>query len=191
MAASALLLLSARTCGHPPLVLVYGAAALNAAFVSISMPTALGDDPSPRPARAAAAGRGAEPGHVERRGRDRAGPGRHRRQRGSASRGPTASTSCQLRRGACAPRSRSARSGRSPPTSTRTTSGSRPCCNGLRYLRGKRVLQSTFTVDIVAMVFGMPRVLFPVLSDKQFHRGTRGGRLAVRARPRSGPSSAR
>ena len=34
------------------------------------------------------------------------------------------------------------------------------------------MLQSTFTVDIVAMVFGMPRVLFPVLADEQFHRGT-------------------
>lgn len=43
--------------------------------------------------------------------------------------------------------------------------------NGMRYLKGKRVLQSTFTVDVVAMVFGMPRVLFPVLADKQFHRG--------------------
>jgi MFS family permease len=43
--------------------------------------------------------------------------------------------------------------------------------NGLRYLKGKRVLQSTFTVDIVAMVFGMPRVLFPVLAATQFHRG--------------------
>jgi len=43
--------------------------------------------------------------------------------------------------------------------------------NGLRFLRGKPVLQSTFTVDIVAMVFGMPRVLFPVLALVQFHRG--------------------
>jgi MFS family permease len=42
---------------------------------------------------------------------------------------------------------------------------------GLRFLRGKPVLQSTFTVDIVAMVFGMPRVLFPVLAVQQFHRG--------------------
>ena len=32
---------------------------------------------------------------------------------------------------------------------------------GLHYLKGKRVLQSTFTIDIVAMVFGMPRVVFP------------------------------
>jgi MFS family permease len=43
--------------------------------------------------------------------------------------------------------------------------------NGMRFLSGKRVLQSTFTVDVVAMVFGMPRVLFPVLADEQFHRG--------------------
>src|SRR4051812_38743247 len=42
---------------------------------------------------------------------------------------------------------------------------------GLRFLKGRPVLQSTFTVDIVAMVFGMPRVLFPVLAVQQFHRG--------------------
>jgi hypothetical protein len=43
---------------------------------------------------------------------------------------------------------------------------------GLRYLRGRRVLQSTFTVDVVAMVFGMPRSLFPILAMTQFHRGS-------------------
>jgi MFS family permease len=32
---------------------------------------------------------------------------------------------------------------------------------GLRYLRGKRALQGTFVVDINAMVFGMPRAVFP------------------------------
>jgi len=42
---------------------------------------------------------------------------------------------------------------------------------GLQYLKGKRVLQSTFTIDIVAMVFGMPRVVFPALAVTQFHRG--------------------
>jgi MFS family permease len=40
-----------------------------------------------------------------------------------------------------------------------------------RYLKGRRVLQSTFTVDIVAMVFGMPRALFPALALHQFGRG--------------------
>jgi MFS family permease len=42
---------------------------------------------------------------------------------------------------------------------------------GLAYLKGRRVLQSTFYVDIIAMVFGMPRALFVVLAVTQFHRG--------------------
>jgi MFS family permease len=43
--------------------------------------------------------------------------------------------------------------------------------SGFRYLKGKRILQSTYTVDIVAMVFGMPRALFPILAREQFGRG--------------------
>jgi MFS family permease len=43
-----------------------------------------------------------------------------------------------------------------------------------RYLRGRRVLQSTFTVDLVAMVFGMPRALFPVLARETFRVGPAG-----------------
>jgi MFS family permease len=39
---------------------------------------------------------------------------------------------------------------------------------GLRFLRGQRVLQSTFYVDLIAMIFGMPRALFPVLAVTQF-----------------------
>jgi MFS family permease len=42
---------------------------------------------------------------------------------------------------------------------------------GFAYLRGRRILQSTFAIDLVAMIFGMPRVLFPVLALHQFHRG--------------------
>ncbi|MBI4261192.1 MAG: MFS transporter [Actinobacteria bacterium] len=42
---------------------------------------------------------------------------------------------------------------------------------GFAYLRGRRVLQSTFTIDIVAMVFGMPRALFAFLAVSQFRRG--------------------
>jgi len=42
---------------------------------------------------------------------------------------------------------------------------------GFRYLKGKRILQSTYTVDIVAMVFGMPRALFPILAREQFGGG--------------------
>ena len=42
---------------------------------------------------------------------------------------------------------------------------------GVRFLSGRRIIQSTLTIDIVAMVFGMPRVLFPVLALGQFHLG--------------------
>lgn len=39
------------------------------------------------------------------------------------------------------------------------------------FVRGRRVLQATFIVDLIAMIFGMPRALFPVLAVTQFHRG--------------------
>jgi MFS family permease len=34
---------------------------------------------------------------------------------------------------------------------------------GIRFLRGRQALQGTFVIDINAMVFGMPRALFPAL----------------------------
>lgn len=45
---------------------------------------------------------------------------------------------------------------------------------GFAYLRGRRVLTSTFLVDLNAMIFGMPRALFPVLADRAFHVGPAG-----------------
>jgi len=42
---------------------------------------------------------------------------------------------------------------------------------GFRYLRGRPVLQSIFGVDLVAMIFGMPRALFPVLAVVEFDGG--------------------
>jgi MFS family permease len=45
---------------------------------------------------------------------------------------------------------------------------------GLRFLRGKRALQGCFLADINAMVFGMPRALFPALG-----LGLYGGDAAV------------
>src|SRR6476469_3800385 len=42
---------------------------------------------------------------------------------------------------------------------------------GVRYLKGRKVRQGTFIVDIIAMVFGMPRVLFPALARTQFGGG--------------------
>jgi MFS family permease len=46
--------------------------------------------------------------------------------------------------------------------------------DGFRYLRGRPVLQTTFTADLIAMVFGMPRALFPVLADEVFRVGPQG-----------------
>jgi MFS family permease len=43
---------------------------------------------------------------------------------------------------------------------------------GLGFLRGRRVLQATFYVDLIAMIFGMPRALFPVLAVTQFGGGS-------------------
>jgi MFS family permease len=47
-----------------------------------------------------------------------------------------------------------------PADDTAHRAGARSVLEGLRYLKGKRNLQMTFYVDIVAMTFGMPRVLF-------------------------------
>jgi MFS family permease len=41
---------------------------------------------------------------------------------------------------------------------------------GLAYVRNSRLLQSTFVIDLVAMIFGMPRALFTFLIVSQFHR---------------------
>ncbi|CUU60649.1 Transmembrane secretion effector [Parafrankia irregularis] len=43
---------------------------------------------------------------------------------------------------------------------------------GLRFLRGQPVVMMTFVVDIIAMVFGMPRALFPELASTQFGGGS-------------------
>jgi MFS family permease len=45
---------------------------------------------------------------------------------------------------------------------------------GFAYLRGRKVLLSTFLIDLDAMIFGMPRALFPVLALTVFHVGPKG-----------------
>jgi MFS family permease len=50
-------------------------------------------------------------------------------------------------------------------------SGWQRLADGFRFLKGRRVLQSTFAIDLIAMVFGMPRSLFPVLAATQFDAG--------------------
>ena len=44
--------------------------------------------------------------------------------------------------------------------------------DGVRFLKGRRALQSTFIIDINAMVFGMPRALFPQMAVQVFHGGS-------------------
>lgn len=55
-------------------------------------------------------------------------------------------------------------------------SGWRRFTEGLAYLRGRPVVWSVFVVDLIAMVFGMPRAVFPALASTQF--GLQGSEAA-------------
>ncbi|HTU86307.1 MAG TPA: MFS transporter [Solirubrobacteraceae bacterium] len=46
--------------------------------------------------------------------------------------------------------------------------------DGLRYVRGNQALLGSFAIDLVAMIFGMPRALFAVLSVSVYHTGAAG-----------------
>jgi MFS family permease len=167
---SSLLLLVGAIAGHPPLVLVYGAAALNAAFVSISMPTRAAMTPNLVPPNLLA--QSAALNQVMWNGAGVVGPalgGIVVGQFGLAWAYGIDVVTYLIAVG-FAIRLRPQRPRRDGPVDD-DDRGWAAVRNGLRYLKGKRILQSTFTVDIVAMVFGMPRVLFPVLADTQFHRG--------------------
>ena len=43
---------------------------------------------------------------------------------------------------------------------------SRRSSHGLRFLRGQSVIMSVFGIDLLAMIFGMPRALFPALAER-------------------------
>jgi MFS family permease len=45
---------------------------------------------------------------------------------------------------------------------------------GLRFVRSKEALMGSFAIDLVAMAFGMPRALFPVLAVSVYHAGPEG-----------------
>lgn len=49
----------------------------------------------------------------------------------------------------------------SPPTAERTSAGWSTIVGGIRFLRGKQVLQGTFWIDLNAMIFGLPVALYP------------------------------
>lgn len=66
-----------------------------------------------------------------------------------------------------------------PPLPVRGASSSAPglrsVIDGLRYLGGHPVLMMSFVVDIIAMVFGMPRALFPEMAHVAFGGPDSGG----------------
>lgn len=58
-----------------------------------------------------------------------------------------------------------------PPLGGGTRPGIAATIEGFRFLRGQPIVLMTFVVDIVAMIFGMPRALFAALTQHQFHGG--------------------
>ena len=55
------------------------------------------------------------------------------------------------------------------------TPGLRSVVEGFTYLRTQPVLMMSFVVDIIAMVFGMPRALFPEIASESFDGPSEGG----------------
>ncbi|WP_234803178.1 MFS transporter, partial [Mycobacteroides abscessus] len=67
-----------------------------------------------------------------------------------------------------------------PPTgaskdSRANGSGLQDVLDGFRYLAGHKIVLMSFVVDLVAMVFGMPRILFPQIAHEGFGDPADGG----------------
>ncbi|MFC9788810.1 MFS transporter [Rhodococcus sp. NPDC127528] len=62
-----------------------------------------------------------------------------------------------------------------PPTGHTTRAGFAAVLDGFRYLSSQKVLLASFVVDIIAMVFGMPRALFPQIAHETFGDPASGG----------------
>lgn len=62
-----------------------------------------------------------------------------------------------------------------PLGEVRSRAGLRDVVDGLRYLATKKVLLISLVADIIAMIFGMPRALFPQLADDTFGGTAHGG----------------
>jgi MFS family permease len=52
----------------------------------------------------------------------------------------------------------------SPPTPDAPRASTASILEGLRFLRGQSMIVAVFAVDLLAMIFGMPRALFPALA---------------------------
>jgi MFS family permease len=64
-----------------------------------------------------------------------------------------------------------------PPSSSeqRGNWGFRAVLDGFRYLAGHTVVLMSFVVDLIAMIFGMPRALFPQMAHESFGGPVDGG----------------
>jgi MFS family permease len=60
-----------------------------------------------------------------------------------------------------------------PPTHQVTAVGLKAVREGLHHVRREKALQGIYLIDLAAMVFGMPRALFPALGTVLFHGGAR------------------
>ena len=58
-----------------------------------------------------------------------------------------------------------------PESGDRPQKGWSAVMGGFAFLRGRRILQVAFGADLVAMIFGMPRALFPLIAVMRFQRG--------------------
>ena len=58
-----------------------------------------------------------------------------------------------------------------PPDTAVPERGLQAITTGTRHLRENRLLQSTFVIDLCAMIFGSPQALYPVIAVQQLHRG--------------------
>jgi MFS family permease len=62
-----------------------------------------------------------------------------------------------------------------PPTGSARKAGFRTVLDGFAYLATQRILLASFAVDVIAMVFGMPRALFPQIAQETFGDPATGG----------------
>lgn len=62
-----------------------------------------------------------------------------------------------------------------PKKQSHTRSGFKGVIDGFRYLGTNTVVMVSLLIDIIAMVFGMPRALFPQIAAETFHGPPEGG----------------
>ncbi|MBV9382363.1 MAG: MFS transporter, partial [Streptosporangiaceae bacterium] len=58
-----------------------------------------------------------------------------------------------------------------PPAGLRRAPGLRSIAEGFRFVRGRQAVQGAYLIDLNAMVFGLPRALFPALAATVFGGG--------------------